>query len=295
MSQIPLDTNTQPEQPQGNPLQKYFRQPKLYIALPSHGRFYPPGALESTENGEYPVYAMTAKDELAFKTPDALLNGQATVDVIQSCMPNIKDAWNMPSVDIDACLIAIRMATYGDEMTITTKIPGTGEERDYAIDLKMLLDGIVSADLSWTVYHRDMRIDLRPLSYREFTKNALKTFEEQRIVNIVNNDTMPDEEKLARFATSFQKLTGITVSMVSQGVQSITVDNVTVDQPEYIKEFIDNADKEFFTTIVDHLDNNKKQASIKPMLVKSEPEDIEAGAPEQFEVPITFDASNFFG
>ena len=33
-------------------------------------------------------------DEITFKTPDALLNGQATVDVIQSCIPNIKDAGN---------------------------------------------------------------------------------------------------------------------------------------------------------------------------------------------------------
>jgi uncharacterized protein YdaU (DUF1376 family) len=29
--------------------------------------------------------------------------------------------------------------------------------------------------------------------------------------------------------------------------------------------------------------------------VKSTPEDIEAGAPEEYEIPITFDQSNFFG
>jgi len=28
-----------------NPLQKYFRQPKIYIKLPSGGQFYPEGAL----------------------------------------------------------------------------------------------------------------------------------------------------------------------------------------------------------------------------------------------------------
>ena len=28
----------------------------------------------------------------------------------------------------------------------------------------------------------------RPLSYKEFTSGALKTFEEQRILNIVNDD-----------------------------------------------------------------------------------------------------------
>ena len=76
-----------------NPLQKYFRQPKIYIKLPSNGKWYPNGSLEVTDNMEFPVYAMTARDELMFKTPDALLNGQSTVDVIQSCVPSIKNAW----------------------------------------------------------------------------------------------------------------------------------------------------------------------------------------------------------
>ena len=77
-----------------NPLQKYFRQPKIYIKLPSNGKWYPNGSLEVTDNMEFPVYAMTARDELMFKTPDALLNGQSTVDVIQSCVPSIKNAWD---------------------------------------------------------------------------------------------------------------------------------------------------------------------------------------------------------
>ena len=99
-----------------NPLRKYFRQPKVYITLPSKGKFYADGAIELPESGEFPVFAMTAKDELTMKTPDALLNGQATVDVIKSCIPAIKNPWSMPSIDLDAVLIAIRIATYGEMM-----------------------------------------------------------------------------------------------------------------------------------------------------------------------------------
>ena len=108
-----------------NPLAKYFRQPKIYISLPSQGKYYPPGVLVETENGEYPVYSMTARDELTFKTPDPLFNGQATVDVIQSCFPHIKDAWRIPSIDMDAILIAIRIATFGEDLDIDIKIPET--------------------------------------------------------------------------------------------------------------------------------------------------------------------------
>ena len=35
-----------------NPLMKHFRQPKLFIDLPSKGLFYAPGSLEKTENNK---------------------------------------------------------------------------------------------------------------------------------------------------------------------------------------------------------------------------------------------------
>ena len=123
-----------------NPLKSYFRQPKIYLSLPSPEKFYPSGCFEPTETGELPVYAMTAKDELNFKTPDALLNGQATVDVIQSCIPNIKNAWLLPSTDLDAILIAIRIATYGEMMDINTVVPVVNEERTYQLNLRGILD-----------------------------------------------------------------------------------------------------------------------------------------------------------
>ena len=278
-----------------NPLQKYFRQPKLYITLPSNGKFYPNGAYENSESGELPVFSMTARDELTFKTPDALLNGQATVDVIQSCIPNIKNAWLMPSIDLDACLIAIRMATYGETMGITIKQPVTGEDLEMNVDLRGIMDSFAQAQYQDTVQVGEMTVTLRPLTYKEFTKNALKTFEEQRIFNLVNDDTMDDSVKLAKFNKSFKKLTDLTVSMMSKSIASLTIGDTVVTSQEHIAEFIDNVDKEFFKDITDHLEQQRKKFAIEPIKVQSPDEDIAAGAPETWEVPITFDQSNFFG
>ena len=277
-----------------NPLQKYFRQPKLYITLPSKGKFYPGGIFESTESGELPVFSMTTKDELTFKTPDALLNGQATVDVIQSCIPNIKNAWMMPSIDLDACLIAIRMATYGEEMGITIKKPVTGEEVEMNVDLRTIMDNFADAEYIDTVQVGDMIVRLRPLTYKEFTKNALKTFEEQRIFNIVNDDAVEDEAKLQAFTNSFVKLTELTVGMISTGIVSIQIGDDVVDNRKHIDEFIANADKQFFNEITEHLNSQKEMFAVKPMTVNSSPEDIKNGVPATYDVPITFDQSNFF-
>ena len=84
-----------------NPLKQFFRQPVIYARLPSKGKFYPPGTLDMPANNELPVLPMTAIDEITYRTPDALYNGQATVDVIQSCLPNIKNAWVIPAMDMD--------------------------------------------------------------------------------------------------------------------------------------------------------------------------------------------------
>jgi hypothetical protein len=277
-----------------NPLKKYFRQPKLFITLPSQGKFYPPGAIDMPPTGEISVYPMTAKDELTIKTPDALLNGQATVDLVQSCVPAIKDAWKMPSIDLDIILIAIRIATYGENLDITTKIPNIGTEKEYTVNLRTVLEQLSIKTYENYLEINGMQVYLRPLTYKEFTEASLKTFEEQRIFKLVNDQDIPDHEKLSKFSESFLKLTKMTVGMITNSIAKIIVDDITVEEPLFIKEFVDNADKEFYNEITDHLEIQKEKFQIKPMKVVCEPEEVEAGAPEEFEVPITFDQSNFF-
>ena len=282
------------QQQQANPLSKYFRQPKLFASLPSNGKFYPAGALETTETGEYPIYSMTAKDELTMKTPDALLNGQATVELIKSCVPSIKDPWNLPSIDLDALLIAIRLATYGETMTLSIKTPVTGEEKEMSVNLRDILDNFANIEFEDVVQSGDMTVYLRPLTYQEFTKNDLKTFEEKRIFNLVNDESISDEDKLQAFTNSFTKLTQLTVDMIVQGIDKIIAGEEEVTNRLHIQDFMKNADKEFFNRVMDHLNEQKEKYTIKPMEVRSTPEDIAAGAPETFKIPITFDQSNFF-
>lgn len=279
-----------------NPLSKHFRQAKLYISLPSRGNFYQPGSFEFSETGEYPVLAMTAKDELRFKTPDALLNGQATVEVIQSCVPNVKNAWDIPVIDLDAILIAIRIATYGETMDLTTVVPGTDLERTYSADLRLLLDKLNSQTYDNVVVSGDFKIELTPLTYRHFTETALKTFEEQRIFMLLNNDNMTEAEKLLKFNESFSKLTDLNIGIVLKSIASVQFQNETpVTNKQHIAEFFENADKDIFSSILAHIETQRKKFAIQPLEVQADEELIAAGAPEKLYIPITFDQSSFFG
>lgn len=277
-----------------NPLRKYFRQPKVYITLPSKGKFYPKDAIDIPDNGEFPVFAMTAKDELTMKTPDALLNGAATVEVIKSCIPAIKNPWHMPSIDLDAVLIAIRIATYGEKMEITTKVPNLGEDRKFDVDLRQLLNKLVTKDYINTLNINDMSLVTKPMSYKEFTEASLKTFEEQRIFALVNDEKIPDQEKLAKFNESFQKLTNLTVNSVSASIVSISFGDTVVSNQSHIQEFIQNADKEFYQAVLSHIERQRDTFALEPLKVTSSEDDIAKGAPASYEVPITFDQSNFF-
>lgn len=285
-----------PIQPQGqNPLAKHFRQPKIYLRLPSNGKFWPEGSIDMPENGELPVYSMTAKDELVLKTPDALINGESTVSLIKSCVPAIKDGYAIPSLDLDALLVAIRIATYGENLTISTKIPNTDIEKEYSVNLVELLDSMQNRHFEDTFHSNGFTFKLVPTNYQQFTQAALKAFEEQRLVKSIDDSNLNEEEKLARFNVSFKKLTDYNLDMVVQQIVSVQFENEEpVTNRNHIREFFAGTDGYIFESVKAHLEKMKNEFNIKPLTVVTEEEERKAGAPDQFEVPIAFDQSNFF-
>lgn len=279
-----------------NPLFNYMRQPKIYIKLPSGGKFWAPNSLIIPESEELPVYSMTAKDELIFKTPDALMNGQAIVDVIQSCIPNIKNAWAIPTVDLDYILIAIRLATYGNKMQVSHIIPGIGEDVEHYLDLRMVLDQ--QSNMTWLdqiIINENFIIFVQPLTFKNITQIGLKQFETTKILTLINNEQISEDEKLKLFKESFDKLTQITIELVSDSIEKVYANGQIVVDRNHIKQFVENADKDLFKKIQDHLSELKKINDIKPLVFETTEEQRARGAPETYSVPINFNNSDFFG
>jgi hypothetical protein len=280
-----MQTATKPS----NPLAQFYRQPKIYIKLPSQGRFYPNGTLDVSSNEEYPVFAMTAKDELMFKTPDALLSGQSTVEIIKSCIPAIKDPWQMPTIDLDFCLMAIRVATYGSDMEINATCPRCGDNNPYLLNLTDWMGKFGTFQYQDTVNVDPLVVKIRPYSYKEMTKTTLKTLHQQKLVNIASNDEMSDEEKMDKFNQGFIQLTALTVEVIADCIVKIeTPDGPSTDKAQ-IKDFINNCSSEVFDKISKHIQNIKTQIELPPQHVKC------TGCENEYDVPIAMDQSNFFG
>lgn len=274
-----------------NPLSKHFRQPVLYLKLPSQGRWWADGAVEIPVTGEIPIYAMTARDEITMKTPDALLNGASTVHVLESCCPTIKDAWKLPLIDLDPLLIAIRIATYGKDMDFTSVCPHCGTKNEHAVDISVMLGNIVPADWSKTVDVNGLQIMLRPQTYEEYNKSNLVNFEEQRILQVVNDDTLTDEQKTEKFNTVFAKLIETGINQVSKSIAGIKLeDGAVVDNRQFITEFLDNCDRSVWESIRLRLNEIKDSTVYNQITVACD--NPECG--KDFVTPFVFEQTNFF-
>ena len=278
-----------------NPLNKYFRQPAVFVTLPSGGN-YPPHVLTQSQTGEIGVQPMTARDEIIFKTPDALMNGQGMVDVIQSCIPEIKDAWQISNYDLDTILIAIRIATYGETMDINFNVPGTTEKASHTLNLPSLLEQIKTTEVNNDIELKDgLKIAVRPLTYKDMTSTALKTFTQQKLYSTVQNTDLAPEEKVKRFNESFKALTELSITILLKNISKIiTPDGAEVTDPAQIKEFVEKANATLIKELQDKLIELRTQGAVKPVKLKATEEQIKKGAPVTYEVPVTFDTANFF-
>lgn len=271
-----------------NPLAQYFRQPAIYVRLPSQGSFYPKNAIELTPTGEYPVYPMTALDEITYRTPDALFNGQAVVNVIQSCVPNIKNAWAMPSVDVNTLLTSIRIASYGHSLDVGSTCPSCNETNEYETDLRVLIDGIQPMDYSQTLIIGDLTFAFKPMNYEESNKNTAVLFEQQRTVQSIYASDLEETKKLDLLNQAMDKITELTMKALKHNIAAIKTPNNMVVEPEYIEEFLQNCDRELFNAIRDHVVKLRESSDMPPLKIKC------SNCEHEYEQQLTLDQTSFF-
>lgn len=273
---------------QNNPLKQYFRQPAIYIKLPSQGKFYPAGTVDMPINGELPVYPMTAVDEITYRTPDALFNGQATVNVIESCVPNIKNGWAIPGMDIDTLLIAIRIASYGHDMEFTTNCPKCQDVSDRTLDLRTALDAMQPADYAASIKYGDMEIFLRPMNYQNLNDNNRLQYQNQKMLQGLPDSNLDDEAKMSTLTDALRKITDITILAIAQSISAVKTPTALVSEPEFIEEMLHKCDKKLFTQIRDRIVELKSKSEMQPVKLTC------PSCSHEYDQAVTLDMTSFF-
>lgn len=272
-----------------NPLAKHFRQPAIYLRLPSDGHWWPEDALAMPANKELPIYPMSTKDEILLRTPDALLNGQGVVDVIQSCVPNIKDAWKMPSVDVDAVLVAIRIATYGNSMAFDSKCTHCGEENTHDVDLGSTLAGLQCPDYSAPLEIKGLKIKFKPQEYFSVNKSNMIQFEEQKLLNVINATNISDDDKAKEVTASMDRLYQYGLMACTNSTEYIELEDGTrVEDQVFINEFYQNAESAIIRAL---------QERVQEYTERSKPDSLNLACQactKTYNVDLSFDYANFF-
>lgn len=269
-----------------NPLQQYFRQPKVFISLPSHGVYNRPGMINGDVD-HLPVFGMTGMDEILVKTPDALLTGESTVKVIASCCPAITNPWELNVIDLDSILTAIRVATYGNTLSIANVCGKCGTENEYDFDLSTFIDYYTSCKYDNKVISGDLTIYLRPLTYRESSAFSLRNFQQQQMLRQIGEMT-DEDEKQKQLSALFEDLAKLQNELFIAGIESITVGSTDVTERGYIKEWIENCDSSLLDGIKKQIKKNQDTWISPTQKVKCN----NCGA--ESHVSISLDQSDFF-
>lgn len=273
-----------------NPLKQYFRRPAVFIKLPSNGKGYSPDALDMPENGELPVYPMTAIDEITSRTPDALYNGASVVEIIHSCIPNIKNPWEVSAIDLDTILLAIRAASGSGTVEIDTSCPKCKNEATYSLEIPRLLASLKAADYETELQINDLSIKFRPIKFKQINEAGLAQFEVSKsYTNIANAAT--DEERLSISQKALQAVTELTMDIVAKGIEYIRTPNFTVTEEEHIIDYLKNCDRTSYITIRDYSTSLKSKSELQP--IRFTCDSVECRY--EFEQSIQLNPADFFG
>jgi len=281
---------------EANPLAKYFRKPVLYVDLPSNGKWYPDGVLKYDVGTEVAVYSMTAMDEILLKSPDALLNGVAIVNLIKSCVPAISDPWQAPIIDIDKLLIAQRIASYGQKMDITVKCPKCNEANTYVADLSTLLGSFKTIDYSAPLMIGDISVWIKPVSYKTMTSLKVLSFNNENLIRSFDKESLTTEQQ-AFYDKLRESAINMSLMSMAASVERIKVGDLDVSDYDFIRDYLSNIDRDTFNTIKKFVEDNatvSQRIDEFDIVCSTEAKDDVPACGHQFKVPFSFDVSNFF-
>lgn len=282
-----------------NPLQQFFRKPKFTIQLPSRGKWYPKNALKNP-TGLVEIYAMTAVDETRSKTSEIMFNGNSLFDLLKSCVPEIQNPEFMPTVDLESVMLSIRRASYGDTIDIEVAVPNTNLTTTAKFNIEKLINSIPNAETAWdevlnilSEEKETISLTIKPLNLRNLFSITKQIIKQQQAADEINRTSQLNDQKIDQLDEQMKQLANLSVNMVADSISKITVGTFTTENPSEIRQFVNNIDVEYFKAIQNHIENQKNNLLVKPQIVVATEEQIQQGAPAQWEVPVQFDLTNF--
>lgn len=282
-----------------NPLQQFFRKPKFTIQLPSRGKWYTKNSLKNPD-GTVEIYAMTAADETRSKTSEIMFNGNSLFDLLKSCAPDIINPESMPTVDLDAVMLSIRRASYGDNLSYEVDVPNTILTTKINLSIEKLVSDLPDASLVWdetlnilSSEKTTVSLTIKPLNLKNMFSITKQIIKHQQTTDEISRNNQSNDQKIDQLDEQMKHLSALSINMIADSIVKITAGEFSTENSAEIRQFINNIDVEYFKAIQSHIENQKNKLSFKAQPVQSTEEQIQQGAPAQWSAPIQFDLTNF--
>lgn len=254
-----------------NPLLEFARRPEFSIKLPTQGNWYEDGVIEYSINNEVQVYPMIPKDEIMLTNPDALLTGEANLNLIKSCVPQVKQPEKLLYPDANVLFLAIRKATYGDELPVDVMCPNcqqmiidigdteqvkekekngelNSQTQEFVFSCNEMLQGITMLDEYYTIdLDNGLKIYISPtelgmkMEYNLLTFNRQKIIQQHKAHNLLDENLTPENRSLilADITLSYLKMNEIGNKLIANSIKKIELpDGSFIIDKDYILEFI---------------------------------------------------------
>lgn len=158
--------------------------PDVAISLPTMGAFYPQGEVlkPGINPAEISIRPLSILDESSFRDPLMMISGHAIAKMVRRVCPEIDDPGQLAELDVQAILIACRLASYGSSLKLehvcskcqnkSTLMVDLNEHllryRPYTADELMLFDVDIDAT--------GQKVRLRPMIYQDAVDMVMNAF-----------------------------------------------------------------------------------------------------------------------
>jgi len=273
-------------------LQSYQRQPKLFVDLPSKGKYYDESVIEDGQYVQIPVFGMNAMDEIMFKTPDALFGGEATSQVIRSCIPTIKEPWKLVGFDIDYILIAIRIATYGDNMPVMTTCTKCAEKTENNISLTRMIQSYETFPVDHSFDIDELTFHLKPLTYKQMTDFSVENYtHERQLIQVAQDVNLTDDEKNNATKEIYNRINDLNLRVAISYIKSVSNSTESETDLAAITQFVTQNDAIFYNKLKESVFELSNRWRVPKISVQCANEECN----HEYQSKVELDYSNFFG
>jgi bacterioferritin-associated ferredoxin len=127
------------------------------------------------------------------------------------------------------------------------------------------------------------------MSYRQMNENSMVQFEEQKSLQMLQDQNADDATKVLHIGEVLRKITTVTTKALAQNIGLIKTPQAQVSDINHIFEFLSNCDRTVFGKVRDYIIENKQVAEIQPLKIQC------GNCNHEYQQAITLDMSNFFG